>query len=212
MKRLIEGAGKNNAAEYDAIYVKRFGKVSRADYDRWRRLLKHFHGGSLIDLGCLDSQIPSLIDDFLQDGAGAYYGLDQATEAIKTLSKGNILPRTYYCVGDINKTNFLPSQFDYVVMGEVLEHLEEPKKAILEAIRILKSGGVLAISTPLEEGKEPGACDAERHLWSFSTEDIHDMLTPHGQVEVETMRSRFTPWPPFYEYRFPVIVAFCFKT
>jgi 2-polyprenyl-3-methyl-5-hydroxy-6-metoxy-1,4-benzoquinol methylase len=110
-------------------------------------------------------------------------------------------------VRDGYNTQFENEKFDYVVIGEVIEHLENPTHFITEALRILKPGGVLAISTPLEEEKEFGAVDAERHLWSFSEQDILDILSIHGSVETQILRSLQEP----YKYCWPQLVAFCIK-
>jgi SAM-dependent methyltransferase len=41
--------------------------------------------------------------------------------------------------------------FDIIVMSEVLEHLENPGKILAEASRILRKGGTLIITVPLDE-------------------------------------------------------------
>lgn len=49
---------------------------------------------------------------------------------------------------DIHKLPFADNSFDKVLMTEVLEHLAEDRKAMQEIYRILKPGGVLALSVP----------------------------------------------------------------
>ncbi|MFZ2152250.1 MAG: methyltransferase domain-containing protein, partial [Minisyncoccia bacterium] len=103
---------------------------------------------------------------------------------------------------------FQDGAFDYAVLGEVIEHLENPQGAIDEAMRILKKGGTLAISTPLEEAIEPGAVDAHRHLWSFSENDLKQMLSKHGEVKFSVVGSQFFPT---YKYRWKTLFAFVTK-
>ncbi len=45
--------------------------------------------------------------------------------------------------------------FDFVVMSEVIEHLTEPKKQIREAYRVLKKGGFLIVTVPLDTPLSP---------------------------------------------------------
>jgi SAM-dependent methyltransferase len=43
---------------------------------------------------------------------------------------------------------FKDCEFDYILMDAVLEHLDDPVRALKEAHRILKEGGVLKIKVP----------------------------------------------------------------
>lgn len=51
-------------------------------------------------------------------------------------------------VADAADLPFEDETANLVVMTEVLEHLPEPQKALAEAARILKPGGLLALTTP----------------------------------------------------------------
>ena len=76
-------------------------------------------------------------------------------------------------------------------------------------MRILKLGGMLAISTPLEEEKEPGACDRERHIWSFAKDDLAMMLSPWGEATFTVIGSQYLP---VYKYAWPSLISYCQKT
>ena len=99
--------------------------------------------------------------------------------------------------------------FSYAVAGELLEHLEDPHKFIKEVFRILKPGGILALSTPLDEAREPGAIDSERHLWSFKVDDIMKILIPYGKIKIAILRSQYFPT---YQYHWPIILAWVKKS
>lgn len=49
---------------------------------------------------------------------------------------------------DIHQMPFADASFDKVLMSEVLEHLQDDRRALREIWRILKPGGILAISVP----------------------------------------------------------------
>jgi ubiquinone/menaquinone biosynthesis C-methylase UbiE len=207
MERLIK-ENINTSAEYDRIYLERSKKsVDSQDMRRWKRLLHFYRGGKLVDLGCLDSEVDQLVlhrNSFFD----SYLGIDISEVCIiegrkRWPSDKNI----EFELGDVYNTRFGDNTFDYAILGEVIEHLEHPVVAIGEAMRILKKGGILAISTPLEEAKEVGAVDGERHLWSFSKKDIINLLSPYGKVKVETLGSEWFP----YKYHWKTIVAFCTK-
>ncbi len=51
-------------------------------------------------------------------------------------------------LGDIERLPFADASFDRVVMSEVLEHLDDDVKGLREVARVLKPGGVLAVTVP----------------------------------------------------------------
>ena len=88
--------------------------------------------------------------------------------------------------------------FDTVNMHEVIEHLSDPKRTLLEIYRIMKSGGILIIKTSniesiyarLKEKKWdyllPG------HLCYFSIKTLDKLLTSIGFREVN-INKNLTP-------------------
>lgn len=198
MRRLIK-QNINTKEEYDRIYdVREARGIDLFDERRWKKLLKYYRGGWLTDFGCLDSQIPSFIDQ--KD----YIGIDIAPHCIEEMKKK--YPDATYFVRDVNHTGFKDNSIDYAVAGELLEHLESPTEFLDEAFRVLKPKGTLAISVPYNE-TERGEVDHERHLWSFNRFEIKDLLHPYGKTRVTIMGSTFFP----YRYHFPNLIAYCCK-
>lgn len=195
----------NTAKEYNQIFSDR-AKVDPnwTDLRRWKKLLRFYKGGKLLDSGCLDSNIPSIARALFPEAE--VWGIDIASEAIKTMAYN--IPGVHYQVRDLYDTKFAGEYFDYIVMGEVLEHLEEPDKAIAEAMRILKPRGYLAVSVPLDEAREPGAVDRGHHLWSYTIEDMMDLLKPHGGVRTIALGSQHFPT---YKYSWPTLIAWVKK-
>ena len=206
MKRLISGLGENSAQGYDTIYLSRKERgVDAFDLKRWKKLLKYYKGGKLLDAGCLDSLVPILAKESYPKAE--VWGIDIAEEAVKDMARQ--YPDIIFTVEDVYKTKFPNNYFDYIVAGELIEHLDDPKKFFAEAFRILKRGGVLALSTPLAEENEVGAVDHERHLWSFLEEDMETLMGKHGAVWTKTLGSQYIP---IYIYHWPNLLAFCRKT
>ena len=204
MKRLNQ-QNLNTAEEYNKIFKDRANQgISQQDLRRWQLLLRYYKGGKILDIGCLDSRIPFIVK--ISHSNAEIWGIDIANEALKKMKEKYGFVN--YELRDLYDTKFEDKYFDYVVMGEILEHLEEPEKGIKEAMRILKNGGTLALSTPLNEIREKGAVDAEHHLWSFDIQDILKMLKPYSSIRIKTMGSEYLPK---YIYHFPIILAYCKK-
>jgi SAM-dependent methyltransferase len=63
---------------------------------------------------------------------------------------------------DIHRLPFSGQAFDLVICSEVLEHIANHKGAVTESVRVLKSGGMLAVSVPRHW--------PERLCWRLSSE------------------------------------------
>lgn len=204
MKRLIQGTGKNSSDEYDRIYKERKLKgVNWADKRRWKYMIKYFRGGKLLDIGCLDSNICELAVN--QDDFTIAVGIDTTEEAINDLIENRKDPRIRYLVQDLHNHD---GMYDYICMGEVLEHLEDPKKAILKALNMLNKNGILAISVPYNEAIEPGAVDGHRHIWSFTEYDFRDIIDLGYNVNFKILGSRYFPT---YRYCFKQLLVYIKK-
>lgn len=69
--------------------------------------------------------------------------LDRSREPMRTF--GN---RAEFRCGSVYELPFADEQFDFVTAQTVFMHLESPKAALREALRVLKPGGVLAVCEP----------------------------------------------------------------
>ncbi|MBW4595698.1 MAG: class I SAM-dependent methyltransferase [Brasilonema angustatum HA4187-MV1] len=63
--------------------------------------------------------------------------------------------RVRFVCGDATALPFANQSFDAVTMFDLLEHVPDDKKAVSEALRVLRPGGFLLISTPNENWRFP---------------------------------------------------------
>ena len=107
-------------------------------------------------------------------------GLDLSIEDIKTaknrikdFSISNNTSSCLFGLGNIQQLPFKSSSYNSIICSEVLEHVESPQEAMKEMVRVLKPGGVLAISVPRYL--------PERICWSLSSE-YHNVAGGHKRI------------------------------
>jgi len=101
-----------------------------------RRLAERHVRGRLVDIGCGTKPYRELLAPYVTehvgvDHAGSLHGQDQVD-----------LAGTAYAIPVPDET------FDSALCTAVLEHLEEPERAIRECCRVLRPGGVAIYSVP----------------------------------------------------------------
>jgi len=110
---------------------------SPAYYSQYRitlpLILEHIRGDRVLDLGCGEMPMKSIIEDM----GVAYDGLDiSGREGLSY-------------VADIQDLSLIPEgSYDFALCLEVLEHVPDPWKAMREIHRILRPGGKLVLSVP----------------------------------------------------------------
>jgi SAM-dependent methyltransferase len=67
-------------------------------------------------------------------------------------------------LGDAQRLPFVDASFDAVLMTEVLEHLPDDGAALAEVLRVLRPGGVVAVSVP--HANYPIAWDPINFVWT----------------------------------------------
>lgn len=102
-----------------------------------RAAAEQYLRGRLIDVGCGAKNKRLLIGDLVE----AYVGVDHA-DSMHDLSDVDMIGSAYAIPVD-------DGSFDSLLCTSVLEHLEEPDRAIGEAHRILKPGGHALYTVPL---------------------------------------------------------------
>lgn len=108
---------------------------------RYRFASKRFRG-KVLDVGCGTGYGSR----FLHDLGNEVSSIDVSEDAIGHARKNYAGPE--YIKSSAENIPFPDEIFDAITAFEVIEHVPDPYKALLEMHRVLKSGGSLFISTP----------------------------------------------------------------
>ncbi|MFH1053772.1 MAG: class I SAM-dependent methyltransferase [Candidatus Woesearchaeota archaeon] len=112
-------------------------------YGDFSSLLKRTDAKNVIEVGCGEGYITKYLKD---NNNIDIIGIDLEESIIEKAKE--LHPDMRFFIGDIYQTNFPDNSFDCVIASEVLEHLEEPIRAIDEMKRISK--GHCLFSVPNE--------------------------------------------------------------
>ncbi len=146
-------------------------------------------------------------DNILEIGAGAgfalnhidvatqnYFPLDISTHNLKRVrekTKGEIYPIS----GDVFNLPFSSDSFDFILLSEVLEHLNDPVMALKEIQRVLKTSGSFIVSVPYNETISYQMCihcnkptPTNAHLHSFYEKKLEKLVKSAGLTPIKTSK------------------------
>ena len=155
------------------------------------RKLKLEAGQLLLDMGCGEGR--HSIGALLETPANVI-GIDLSFEDLITaksrLNDFDLSGHDTFCtfgVGNIKNIPIENASLDAVMCSEVLEHVDSPKESIQELVRVLKPGGIMALSVPRylpelicwklskEYSKTPGG-----HVRIFKHSQLRDLAENNG--------------------------------
>jgi ArsR family transcriptional regulator len=110
----------------------------------------------------------------------------------------NVSPK----VADMVNTG-LPDNFaDIVLMSQVLHHAKDPRQALKEAVRILKTGGTLAL-LDLAQHKEESFRTTHGHIWlGFDRAQLEFFVK---ELHCEVVSSEIIPSENEVDKKLPVV-------
>jgi 2-polyprenyl-3-methyl-5-hydroxy-6-metoxy-1,4-benzoquinol methylase len=115
-------------------------------------------------------------------GAERVLGIDLSPEAVEYARSHYAAANLDFIVADVTALALLDETFDAVIGLEVLEHVDEQRRLIAEAHRVLKHGGHIVVSTPNGDLFSPkGAPLNPWHVREFSRDEFVDALASYFQ-------------------------------
>ena len=130
------------AAEYDrrnTYYYSQNGKISCRDI---AGQIKELPYESLLDVGCGTGYLLELLT---KQRSAHYCGADLSDEMIR-VAKGKRIEGAVFIVSSADKLPYPDESFDIVTCSQSFHHYPYPEKAMQEAMRVLKPGGLYILS------------------------------------------------------------------
>ncbi|MEW4241131.1 glycosyltransferase [Priestia megaterium] len=144
--------------------------------------------GNVLEVGCANGDLSINIAMH----ADNLYGLDIEPVAVE-LARYKVnklgLDNCFFALGDGANLSFGENSFDTVVLAEVLEHVQDPKSFIEEAVRVCKSGGKVLISVP----KGYSIPDPD-HVRIFTKESVLAIVNAVTSCKVNWINEVPSPW------------------
>jgi SAM-dependent methyltransferase len=159
---------REDAVLYDQWYASPVGAFALAQQ---KQLLQHVmsrwprRGCSLLDIGCGTG----LLSEFLWQGGFDVSCLDQSP-AMLEYAQARLGHRASFYAGTAEHLPFDDRSFDYAALLGVLEHLEDPRPALAEALRVAARGVVFGFLN---------ACSPARAAGFFRKSGA-SLFMPHG--------------------------------
>jgi SAM-dependent methyltransferase len=106
-----------------------------------------------------------------------------AVDVLRSRVRGDVL------VADMTDLPFADRSFDAVVAGEVIEHVEQDVTALREARRVLRPGGILALSVPAHPSWFGDSDRWAGHVRRYTNAGLESVIAEAGFSSI-----RLRPW------------------
>jgi O-antigen biosynthesis protein len=150
------------------------GKIRLEHYHRYLSVLNHVRDKSVLDVACGEGYGSDLIAKY----AESVIGVDLSEEAIKHATSAYCKANLQFEHGSVLDLPFRNETFDVVISFETIEHLVEQSQMLDEILRVMKTDGLLIISSPNRDvyADEDGQHN-EFHLKELNFDEFNGLLS-----------------------------------
>jgi len=113
---------------------------------------------------------------------------------------------------NVQALSFADNHFDFIVSNDVLEHVDQPRLAITEMMRVLKSGGQIFVSIPFHANQAHSCRRAEwvdGELLHYQAEQYHgNPLSEKGSLVFHDYGWDFIDWLKQAGFQDPALCSY----
>ena len=152
------------------------GEVLRQRID-W--MAEQAQGRQILDVGCSEGVLEILLARNGFNVTGVDINAEALAFARDLLAREpeEVRSRVRFVHGDLAQARLLDDRFDTLVMGEILEHLEDPQTLLNRSLDLIRPDGRVIITTPF--GYHPD----EDHRQAFCLSDFIALAKPRCALE-----------------------------
>ena len=89
------------------------------------------------------------------------------------------------------------SHFDFVILADVIEHLQHPDLMLAEIRRVTKPGGKVIITTPVRTNEHP---EDKMHVHEFFPDELLTICAAYFGKPIDILYSHPVVWHELYSY------------
>lgn len=146
--------------------------------ERYKFASKYVKGKNVLDISCGTGYGSKIL---CEAGATKVVGIDISSEAIDFAKTHYQMKGLEFKVGNILDIDSPENYFDVITCFETIEHIKNQEKAFAELRRVLKSEGLLIISSPNRKLTSPGKLiddypNNPYHTKEYSVEELVSIL------------------------------------
>ncbi len=181
-----------------------YGQLADGRADYWRhmaaprmrvgtilRILREARPESLLDIGCGDGSL--IIAAHTQLPSASCAGLDLSPAQIETNRQRR--PDIEWIAGNVEDPSLeVRSRYSAIVASELIEHLDDPERFLLQLRRFANPEALLVLST--QSGRVGETERRVGHLRHFSAEEMRSLLEIAGWTPVRIWNAGF----PFHDW------------
>jgi 2-polyprenyl-3-methyl-5-hydroxy-6-metoxy-1,4-benzoquinol methylase len=178
---------QNTLDAYDSVYDsdRMLGEYLSPErlafFDELASILAPLAPKSILDVGCGTGHLLGVLADRMDPGPTRIVGVDHSAAGIQRARA--LLPGATWLVDDLYSLSLKGEPFDLVLCTEVLEHLDEPERAVHVLRAHCAPGGRVVVTVP------DGATDSwEDHVNFWDEAELRRFLEPLGLVSLDRIQ------------------------
>jgi SAM-dependent methyltransferase len=166
--------------EEERCDLKRFlpAWVRHQHVERYRWAAQYVAGLRVADAACGTGYGSAML---VRAGAGRVDGFDISPEAVAEASRVCRSPSARFRVASALNLPAADATYDVYISFETIEHLDDDEAFLAEAVRVLRPGGLMLLSTPNRRVLDPGTSIHDRpfnryHVREYAREELESKL------------------------------------